>query len=247
MTDHIKNGGYWIMEQQTNPVMEGNTPPSPKPSLFGMIMNPGEQFDRIRQNPKVLVGILLVTLMLIVGSVLSFIHSAGLTGDLSSDLGVSEAEAAMFSTIMGVAGVVVGGIGSVIVLLIMAAITLAITKMVGSAVKFKQIFSMTIYISFVTSIGTLLNGLIAFLVKEENYVNPYTSLNSIAGAEGGLGGLLMTIEVFTIWGLILTAMGLQRVAGLSKAASWTIAIIFFAVGVILAVAGGVLGEAFPAV
>lgn len=235
------------MEQQTNPVMEGSTPPSSKPSLFGMIMNPGEQFDRIRQNPKVLVGILLVTLMLIVGSVLSFINGAALTGDLSSDLGVTEDEAAIFGTIMGVVGVVVGGIGSVIVLLIMAAITLAITKIAGSAAKFKQIFSMTIYISFVTSIGTLLNGLIAFLVKEENYINPYTSLNSIIDAKGGLGGFLMTIEVFTIWGLVLTAMGLQRVAGLSKAASWTISIIFFALGVILAIAGGVLGEAFPAV
>ncbi|MGG4490754.1 Yip1 family protein [Metabacillus idriensis] len=234
------------MEQQTNPAVEGNAPESPKPSLFGMIMNPGEQFDRIRQKPKVLAGFLLVTFFLVAGTFLSLANSPELTGDLSSELGMSAEEAAMFSTVMGVVGIVAGGIGSIIVLIIMAAITLAITKMVGSAVKFKHILSMTIYIAFVTSIGTLLNGLIAFLVKEENYVNPYTSLNSIAGAEGGLGGLLMTFEVFTIWGTVLTAIGLQRVAGLSKAAAWTIAIVFFVIGAVLATAGGVLEGMFPA-
>ncbi|TDL80089.1 Yip1 family protein [Peribacillus frigoritolerans] len=228
------------MEQQTNPAVEGNSPEPPKPSLFGMIMNPGEQFDRIRQKPKVLVGFLLVTLMVLIGTFLSFVNAPELTGDLTSE------EAAMVGTIMGAVSIVVGGIGSIIVLIIMAAITLAFTKMVGSAVKFKQILSMTIYIAFVTSIGTLLNGLIAFLVKEENYINPYTSLNSIVGAEGGLGGLLMTFEVFTIWGTVLTAIGLQRVAGLSKAAAWTIAIIFFVIGAVLAAAGGVLEGMFPA-
>jgi hypothetical protein len=241
-----KIGGNWIMEQQTNPAVEGKAPQSPKPSLFGMIMNPGEQFKRIRQNPKVLAGFLLVTLMVLAGTFLSYVYSAELTGDLTSELGVTEEEAAIFGTIMGIVSIVVGGIGGIIVLLIMAAITLALTKMVGSAVKFKQILSMTIYIAFVTSIGTLLNGLIAFLVKEENYMNPYTSLNSIVGAEGGLGGLLMTFEVFTIWGTILTAIGLQRVAGLSKAAAWTIAIVFFVIGAVLAAAGGVLEGMFPA-
>ncbi|MFY0759283.1 Yip1 family protein [Metabacillus dongyingensis] len=234
------------MEQQTNPAVEGNAFQPPKPSLFGMIMNPGEQFDRIRQKPKVLVGFLLVTLFLLAGTFLSLANSPEITGELTSELGMTAEEAAMFGTVMGVVGIVAGGIGSIIVLIIMAAITLAIAKMTGSAVKFKQILSMTIYIAFVTSIGTLLNGLIAFLVKEENYINPYTSLNSIVGAEGGLGGLLMTFEVFTIWGTILTAIGLQRVAGLSKAAAWTIAIVFFVIGAVLAAAGGVLEGIFPA-
>jgi hypothetical protein len=152
----------------------------------------------------------------------------------------------MLTTVVTTVGLAFGAIGSIVVLIIMAAITLAIVKMAGSAVKFKQILSMTIYISFVTSIGTLLNGLIAFFIKDENYVNPYTSANSIVGAEGGLGGLLMTVEVFTIWGVVLTALGLQKVAGLSKAASWTIAIIFFALGAVLAVAGGVLQGLVPA-
>ena len=38
-----------------------------KPSLIGMIMNPTVQFERIRENPKILVAILIVTFLTVIG------------------------------------------------------------------------------------------------------------------------------------------------------------------------------------
>ena len=52
-----------------------------------------------------------------------------------------------------------------------------------------------------------------------------------------MGDLLTSIEVFTIWGVILSAIGLQKVADFSKGLAWTIAIVFFAIGIIFTVIG----------
>ena len=65
----------------------------------------------------------------------------------------------------------------------------------------------------------------------------YTSLGSLIGAEGTMGALLTSIEVFAIWGMILQAIGLQKVANFSKGLAWTIVIVFFAIGIIFTMIG----------
>src|SRR5699024_12419575 len=57
----------------------------------------------------------------------------------------------------------------------------------------------------------------------------FTSVNSIVGAEGALGGLLNNIEVFTIWDIIITALGLQVIAKFSKGLSWGIVLGIFVI------------------
>lgn len=68
-------------------------------------------------------------------------------------------------------------------------------------------------------------------VKNANPEVALTSLNSIIGAEGVMGVLLSSIEVFSIWGIVLTAMGLQIVAQFSKGLAWGTVIAFYIISI----------------
>lgn len=50
-------------------------------------------------------------------------------------------------------------------------------------------------------------------------------------------GLLDSLEIFSIWNVILTAIGLEKVARLSKGVAWTVSIVLFVIGVLFAMFG----------
>src|SRR5699024_11772625 len=80
-----------------------------------------------------------------------------------------------------------------------------------------KFFSMNTYIFVINTLSMLVNGLAIMLVGGASDTDTlFTSVNSIVGAEGALGGLLNNIEVFTIWDIIITALGLQVIAKFSK-------------------------------
>jgi len=58
-----------------------------------------------------------------------------------------------------------------------------------------------------------------------------------------MGGVFTSIEIFSIWGLILTAVGLQKVANVSRAASIITVIILFILGAAISGVGGATSEA----
>lgn len=128
--------------------------------------------------------------------------------------------------------IVTGFFIPIFTILINSAIHLIITLIARADVKFKQLFSMNSYIMVIAGIGTLLNGLVHMAVGGDPEIG-VTSLASIIDAEGALFGVLSSIEVFAIWGVVLTAMGLQQVGRLSKGWAWGVAIAFFVAGLIL--------------
>ena len=121
-------------------------------------------------------------------------------------------------------------------MLIATVIYLIIAKIARSEVSFKQLFSMNTYIMMISALSMILNGIgVALLGGTAGTM--YTSLGSLIGAEGTMGALLTSIEVFAIWGMILQAIGLQKVANFSKGLAWTIVIVFFAIGIIFTMIG----------
>ncbi|MFC0270761.1 Yip1 family protein [Metabacillus herbersteinensis] len=207
-----------------------------KPSLIGMFLSPTLQFDRMRERPTIWLPLIIVT---VIGVITGLLVATGMGDAALEDLGLSGAEAQtaqMFTMLLA-------GIGSLIFIpvgfLIYSLILLAIIKIAGSEATFKQLFSLTIFTTFITTIGQLLNAIINLSLGSDS-VYFVTGLNSLVGAEGALGGFLNTIEVFSIWGYVLIGMGLHKVAQLSKPASIIIAIIFFVLACIMAAAGGAL-------
>lgn len=218
------------MEQHTNHTTETTA----KPSLFGMFFSPGLQFDRMRERPTIWLPLIIVTLL---GVIAGVIVAMGMNDAVLEDIGLSgeDAQAAQMFTVIfaGIGGL----IGLPVSFLIFSLILLAITKIAGSEATFKQLLSLNIFTGIVTIVGQLVNALINLSLGSDP-VNMVTGLNSFVGAEGALGGFLNTIEVFSIWAYVLIAMGLHKVAQLSKPTSIIITIVFFVFGCIMAAAGG---------
>jgi Yip1 domain len=202
------------------------------PSLWGIIWSPTEQFERIKERPKIWGALGIVTVLFVIGMWLTSLGT-GITTGLE---GIPEEEMAAISMVGTVSMIVIGIISPIFGTLISAAIYLLIAKIARSEVSFKQLFSMNTYIMLISALSLIINGIgIALLGGKVDTV--YTSLGSIISTEGAISGLLNSIEVFTIWGLILSAIGLHKVAGFSKGLAWGISIAFFVIGVIFSMIG----------
>lgn len=226
----------------TNEMNTEIEPKLEKPSIFGMIMNPREQFERIRENPKIIVALLLVTVLTIVGMLL-MLNGMDFVGDDPELASMSEEEI-MFITLFGqISFVVVGLFTPIVSILIAAVVHIIIAKIVQSDVSFKQLFSMNTYIFMISAISMILNGLVFMFIGGDPEML-FTSLNSIIGAEGMLGAFFNSIEIFTIWALIITALGLQVVARFSKGLSWAVVIGFYVVGLVFQLISAGITTAF---
>lgn len=204
-----------------------------KPSLLGMIWSPGEQFARMRERPAIWVALIIVTLLSVIASFVSVLAIPDDYYQQQAGGALDEQSLAIVKTTSMVGALFV----PVIAIVISSLIYWLITTLARTDARFKQLFSLSTYVYFISAIGGLLNGLVLLAVQGNPEVM-VTSLGSIVQMEGALGGLLNGIELFTIWGTILTALGLHQVAGLSKGAAWTVAIVFFVIGLILAMIGG---------
>ena len=208
-----------------------------KPSIWGMIWSPTEQFERIKERPRIWGALGIVTLLFVIGMYLSTL-GVGLEGIPELE-GIPAEELAAMSMFGTISMLVVGLFTPIVGILISTVIYLLIAKIARSEVSFKQLFSMNTYIMILSALSLLINGIgIALLGGTAETL--YTSLGSIIQAEGALGGLLNGLEVFGIWSVILSAIGLQKVADFSKGLAWTISIVFFAIGLIFSMIGAAL-------
>ncbi|MFD1350842.1 Yip1 family protein [Oceanobacillus caeni] len=201
-----------------------------KPSIFGMIWSPIEQFERIRERPRILGPMAIIIGLFIVGMLITmFSVDTGLEG-------LSNGEMAGFAVFLAVTSGILGVIAPIIGTLISSFIYWIIAKLARSEVYFKQLFSMCTYIMIISVLGSIINGVgIAILGGDGETM--FTSLGSFIPVEGAIGGLLNSIELFGIWGVILAALGLNRVANFSKGLAWTVSIAFFVIGVVFAMIG----------
>lgn len=201
----------------------------PNPSLFKMFTSPSEQFEKIKENPKIWVSLIIVSILSALGA---FLIANGM--DTPTLEGISAEQAASISMIGKVTAAIGGLLGPIIAILIGSAVQLIITKIADSGATYKQLLSMNTYIYIIGAVGVLLNAGIRLAIGGNSQVN----VTSIAGLlNSDKPGVLNSIELFAIWGLILTAIGLHKVGNLSKGVAWTIAIIFFLISVGMAMLG----------
>ncbi|UGB32472.1 Yip1 family protein [Metabacillus sp. B2-18] len=130
--------------------MEEQTIKTKKPSLFGMIFQPGEQFERLREKPVIWLPLILLSIL---GTVIAVLTA--LNVDYSTLPGPAMSAEELELTKMF--GIIFGGLGGLfgtsIGFVVVAAILLGIAKIAKSPVSFKQMFSLIIFTGFITTIG----------------------------------------------------------------------------------------------
>ncbi|CAM3763221.1 Yip1 family protein [Mesobacillus zeae] len=207
-----------------------------KPSLLGMYTSPGDQFERIRVNPRIWMPLAIVTILSVIGSALI---AMGMDASFFIEMGTPKDQAETVVGFTKIVTVITGFLTPIFTVLISSAIYLAIAKIAGSEVKFKQLFSMNSHIMIISITGLILNGIVNLAIGG----NPEVLVTSLAGLlNQEKTGALSAIELFSIWNLILVAIGLQKVGRLSKGLSWTVAIIFFLISVGFSALNGLISS-----
>lgn len=188
-----------------------------KPKILGMVTQPTVQFKKIKQNPVIWMPLIIISLLMMVGA---FITAMNI--DYSNNPEIQEAieVIGIDEDVMIRSGAILAGLGNLILPGITALITtviyLVISKVIKKQVSFSQLFSMNTYILFISAIGVLLNGLLSTVLTGDTSTL-FTSLAYVIPTDNiMLENVFAMIEIFTIWGLVLTIIGLQIVANFSK-------------------------------
>ncbi|WP_050180411.1 Yip1 family protein [Domibacillus robiginosus] len=194
-------------------------PTGPKPSLFRFITGPVEQFKRMRERPVIWIPGLIVFLFFTAATMLTALLPESVGALESSGLSAEQAQnIAMITT----------AVSSIFIfpltVIISAGISLLLVKLAGGETTFKRMVTFSLFIMFITTIGQIINLGVAVAAGTDPNV---TSLNGLLGLEGTAGGILSAFEIFTIWSVILTGIGLPIVTGMSKRAGWIIAGVLF--------------------
>ncbi|ARV44404.1 YknW family membrane protein [Bacillus inaquosorum] len=213
-----------------------------KPSLFGVITSPAVQFERIRERPVVWGPLFIVAVIIIVGAVLQSLgtdYSELLkNGDTQ---GLSAEQMETFGTITkfgAIAGAIFGGIAA---LFIAPLIYWLCVKISGGVTTYKKMLSLGLFTSLISSLGLLINGIVAFTTDASSFYS-MTSLAGIIPSDGALASVLNTFEIFSIWSYVLLAIGLHKTGGISKKAGWISVIVLFGILVAFSFFSGLINS-----
>ncbi|WP_412839277.1 Yip1 family protein [Bacillus paranthracis] len=197
---------------------------SKKPSLFGMITSPGEQFERMKTSNAVWGAFwILVLLGGLVGGFAAYVYSLTPEGiKLNKELGVTVSAGMTYGMGFGV-----GALGMGFSFLISAVVYKILMVFMSNDTSYKKLLAITVYSSVISLIGVLINIILAYILGGSGQ-EMYTGLGPIfASSSGVVKGIVSKFEVFTIWGYVVTWLGLQITAGLTKKQATIITIVFF--------------------
>ncbi|QQS41883.1 MAG: YIP1 family protein [Acidobacteriota bacterium] len=113
-------------------------------------------------------------------------------------------------------------------------------KAMGGTAKFTHGLSVFVYSSLPPGVVSTVANFIILFMKPAEEIDIATSQRGLVNANPTLffGGketpvlttIISSLDLFVIWGMILAAIGLRKVSGISKGSSWAIVLILFLLG-----------------
>lgn len=227
-----------------------NKPMSPFVKAVKIVSAPSEAAVAIREKPDVLLPIVLMVLLSVLpilgnyqGYLDTLVQTLAVNPQTSAMTPDQLRELAQVSAYTGIAVsplLVLGGwlLGSLILF--------GAVRMFGGECRYKQILSLKGY----TMIFGLLTVLVTVVVSAATGAGfsqqTYTSLYSVFPEipSGFLAGIASGVELFSIWSVVVSGIGVSIIAGLSQKKAFIVVGILFALGLLLTGLSGVVNAAF---
>lgn len=215
-------------------------------TLTGIFFEPGRVFESFRSRPRFLVASLLIALALGAFSFL-FIQRVGYENMIRAQLESrapdmdpeqrEQAIAQQASPVFKTLAYVIPVIGVLVVLSMGGALYLLGTLAMGKSINYKQALAVWTYSSLPPVLLVTLANLILLFIKAPEDIDVVNSGRGFVRASPGalvdgtaspvLATALGAFDLFAIYGLILAALGLRKVARLSSGGAWTVVIALY--------------------
>lgn len=215
---------------------------SEKPSLWGVITSPTLQFERMKQKAPIGMPMLLMAVLYaVIGALGGYLvaSSPEIAEQIPTDIpeGAEFFASPTFVAVMGGASALVG---TPLLFLIMTLFYKICMMVIGNDTSYKKLLSISIYTSVIGVLGGVIN--IPLMAIFGGLDVQYTSLAPLFETGTLLHSIGKTFEVFSIWSLVVTAIALQKTAGLRKGQAITFVVIFFAISLGLNILGGIVSN-----
>jgi hypothetical protein len=224
--------------------------PGPKPNSFqriiGVLFSPDVTFASIARRPDWVVPLLLIVVLalangILISSRIDFGAPAREAMAQNKNLTQEQMDRAeKMSVTMGKVAKFIGPVISIIVLLIVAGVLLLGVRVMGGEGDFKQAFSVTCY-AWIPNVIQAVVLTIVVLAKGSTAINP-TLLPTLVRSNPAFlvdvktqpmaFALLSSLDIFTIWVVVLLIIGFAYIGRISKAKSAAVVISLWAVTIL---------------
>jgi hypothetical protein len=211
--------------------------------LAKVLYEPAAVFQRVTEKPTFLMPFIGLSVVQILISALNLPFLKVAMQAQAAQAPAGAPDPSKFAAI----GLVFVPVGIAIVLVIIAFVLWVLVSLVGGEGKFKTLISVAAYTAVPSVVLLGIVGAIVLQIQgpgnitSQQDLQPALGLDLLApGTKGFVGAVLKGINPFSIWGLVLTAIGVSTTHRLSKGSGYVVAAGTFVLGLLIAGAFGAM-------
>ncbi len=215
--------------------------------LVKVVYDPGAVFERLREKPSFWRPFIAICVVQLVLGVLQLPYTkaamAAQFAQMPARAGGGAPDPSKFATI----GLLFVPIGLLLLFLISAALLWVLVSVFAGDARFATLLSVATYVG-ITFVLLSVAGLATLMLKGVQGITSPADLQPALGLdllvpEAGrfTTALLKAFNPFSIWGVILTAIGIQTTHRTSKGTAYTVAAVAFVIGTLLGAGFAMLG------
>lgn len=248
-----------VADQQPTPPVLPVASKGPFQRIAGALSAPAETFEDIARKPDILVPLLV---LLVIGFITGFIivHYMDFNAMLAAQAeamrakspGMSEADLERVGKMTTAFAKVMGYVGPLLTALwyvILSGVLLLACRAMGGGGTYKQAFSATLYSQFPLAINSIILGIVAAVQKSVDPTQMATVVKSNPAflvemkEHPVLFSLLSSVDLFTIWTVILLIFGFAALSRMPKAKTAGVVIFLWIVMILAKVGFAAMGAA----